>query len=111
MLHPRRQLRLAQEAVMGVPALGDLGADDLDHPRRTQEDMLDLVDLAHPARPEALDDAVLAVDRLLEVAAEEVGDRLAAMGAGFEGTVDLGVTSDTAEGHFGNHDTASGSGC
>ena len=60
--------------------------------------MLDLEDLAHAADAEALHDAVLAVDRLVGVLAEEVGDRLAAMGTGFEVAVDLGAAADARDG-------------
>ena len=62
MMDFRGQPRLAQESVVRVAALGDLWADDFDHADRAEVDMLDFVDLAHPARAEALKDPVLAVD-------------------------------------------------
>ena len=61
--------------------------------------MLDLVDVTHPARAEAGEDAVLAVDRLVGVLAEEIGHRLAAVGTGFEDAIDLRVATDAVERH------------
>ena len=62
MLDLRCQLGLAQKAVMCVGSLGDLRPNDLDHANRFQESVLDLVDLSHAARAEALEDSVFAVD-------------------------------------------------
>src|SRR5205814_3252218 len=105
MLNFRRELRFAKEALVRVGILRDLRADDLDHADGLEEHVLDFVDLAHAAGAEALDDPVLAVDRLVGVTAKEVCYRLATMRAGFEGTFDFSVTSDTAKWHAETNDT------
>src|SRR5437588_1780962 len=84
---------------MRVGAVGDLRPDHFDDADRAEVGVLDLVDLAHAAGAEALDDAVLAVDRLIGVAALKFGDRLAAMRAGFVVPVDLSVAAGTLERH------------
>src|SRR6266496_809917 len=106
MLNLGRQLRLAQETLMRIGRFGDLWPDHLDDARGLEEDMLNFVDLAHPARPKSFDDPVFAIDGLLRVPAQEVGYGLATMWAGLEGAVELGVTPDTAKGHFGTNHTA-----
>src|SRR5258706_14762706 len=97
MLDLRGHARFAQEALVDVAALRDLCADDLHHARRAEEGVLDLEDLAHAADAEALDDLVLAVDRLVGVLAEEVSHRFAAVRAGFEVAVDLDPATDTGD--------------
>ena len=83
---------------MRVAARRDLRADDLDHARRAEEGVLDLEDLAHAADAETLEDLVLAVDRLVRIRAQEVGDRLAAVRAGFVVAVNLDAAADTRDG-------------
>ena len=72
----RRGPRLADKAIVRVFALRDLRAYDLDDAGRTEEDVIDLVDLAHAAGAETFHDLVLAVDRLVCVSAQEVSNRL-----------------------------------
>ena len=75
----RRGLKLATGAplyVVRLDAGGDLRPHDLDHPRGAEEDVLGLEHLAHPARAEALDEPIFAVERLRRVASEEIGHGL-----------------------------------
>ena len=59
----------------------------------------DLVDLAHPADAETREELVLAVDRLFEVLAEEISDRLAAERTRFVGRINLRTAVDARERH------------
>jgi hypothetical protein len=97
----RREPGLAQEAVVRAGVIRDRRAHQLDHPYRVQVDVEDLVDLPHPADAELREDLVLPVDRLFEVAAEEVRHRLAAEGTRFEGGIDLRSAMDAEKGHEG----------
>ena len=68
MLYLGGQPRLAEKAFVRIFSSRDLRPDDLHYASRAEKRVLDFVDLAHPARPQSLDDAVLTVDRFLEVA-------------------------------------------
>src|SRR5256885_6787770 len=68
MLDLRGQARFAQKAVAGVLA-GNAGADDLDDAWGVEIGVDGAIDLAHPARAEALHDAVLVVEQLRAVTA------------------------------------------
>ena len=82
MLHARRRPRLAQEALVRVLAARDLRPDHLDHPHVAEQYVLGLVDIAHAAGAEAIDEAVFPVNRLVGVGASEVGHLLATKRAG-----------------------------
>src|SRR5688500_3200277 len=99
MLNLRCQTRLAQETLMGVLALGDLGPDDFDDARGAEERVLDFVDFAHAAGAEAIDDLVFPVNGVLGVCAQEISDRLTAVRARLVSLVDLGFALETVEGH------------
>jgi hypothetical protein len=63
---PDRHPRLAQEAVARVRAGDHVGADDFDDPELVEEPVADLVDRAHAAFPELLQDLVFTFDVLVE---------------------------------------------
>ena len=90
---------------MRVGVLRDLWTDDFDHADGLEKGVLDFVDLSHAAGAEALDDPILSVDGFVRITAEEVCYGLATMWAGFEGTFDFSVTSDTAKWHAETNDT------
>ena len=96
MLHARGQPRFAQKSFVRVGASGDLRTNDLDDANRAEEDVLDFVDIAHPAAAEALDDAVLAVDRRVVVSAKKIGDGLAAVRAGAKRLFNLRVAAEAS---------------
>src|SRR3954453_13026478 len=100
MLHARREPRLAQKTIVCIGAVRDLRTDHFDHARRAEVGVLDFVDLAHAAGAEAFDYLVFAVDRLVGVAALEVGDRLAAMRARLVVAFDFSVTARTLKWHW-----------
>src|SRR2546425_892942 len=79
--------------------------DGIDPADGFEKDVLDLVDLAHAAGAEALDDPILSVDGFVRISSEEVCYGLATMWAGLEGTFDFSVTSDTAKWHAETNDT------
>ncbi len=80
-LDARRQLRFPEEALVQRLVLHQVRPHRLDDADRAQARVQHLVDLAHPAAAETLDDPVLPVDQLHHVGAQEVGDRLAAVRA------------------------------
>ena len=94
----RRRTRLTQEPLMCIRAFGDLRTDHFDHARRAEECVHDFVDLAHAAGAKSLDDLVLAVDGLIGIAAQKLGDRLAAMRTGFEISIDDRLAADAVRG-------------
>ena len=61
--HRRGEPRLAIEQLARLVGLGDLVRDDLQRERARQVGVGDLVDLAHPALADALDDLVAAADQ------------------------------------------------
>src|SRR5713226_3055555 len=79
MLNARREPGLAQKTLMRAGLARDIRAHQLDDSYRVEMQMEDFVDLPHPAHPEARQDLVFAVDGGLEVAAQKIGDRFAAM--------------------------------
>src|SRR5438270_12320341 len=101
MLNLRRELRLAKEAFVRVGVFGNLRFDDLDDAGGAQESVLNLIELSHPTRPEALDDPVLSIHRVGSIAAEETGYGLPTMRAGPKGALDLRRPSDPAKSHAG----------
>ena len=95
----RGEPRLAQEALVRPRLARNRRAHQLDDADRVEVDVEDLVDLPHPADAELRQDLVLAVERLLQIAAQKVRNRFTAEGTSLVGGIDLGSAVDAEEGH------------